>query len=401
MDPKQTIKKNIERRSKFVDVVPLHKNVPIPTWIELSLIDVCNRKCSFCPKADDKVAPDTFQKMTRKIIDEIHDQLLEIHFTGTISLCGYGEPLLHKDITYIVKKLSNVSNVEIITNGDVLSSKRLQDLYLANASKVLVSMYDGPEQIEKFEKMKKNANVPEDLLILRDRWYDKYNDFGVKLTNRAGTINTGIQEKVDKNKTCFYPTYQCLIDWNGNVYLCPQDWQRKVSSSFNNGSRDGKQIFSSFKYTKKPKKNLKKNISIYSKFDLGFTQLDSYTETGSSELIHYNNQYIKQATLGIGSNVSKVIDFKDGFFIPFVNFEAGGNIANISDAESSYTTSSSVSSYKIKNDNTSFCKLNIGFEADLYDNWEIKFSYDYYEEMTSENNRENQIQFTVVKKLMN
>ena len=63
--------------------------------------------------------------------------------------------------------------------------------------------------------------------------------------------------------------------------------------------------------------------------------------------------------------------------------------------------SSSVSSYKIKNDNTSFCKLNIGFEADLYDNWEIKFSYDYYEEMTSENNRENQIQFTVVKKLMN
>ena len=20
-----------------------------------------------------------------------------------------------------------------------------------------------------------------------------------------------------------------LIDWNGNVYLCPQDWQRKVS----------------------------------------------------------------------------------------------------------------------------------------------------------------------------
>ena len=179
------------------------------------------------------------------------------------------------------------------------------------------------------------------------------------------------------------------------------DIDRKVSSSFNNGSRDGKQIFSSFKYTKKPKKNLKKNISIYSKFDLGFTQLNSYTETGSSELIYYNKQYIKQATLGIGSNVSKFVDFKDGFFIPFVNFEAGGNIANISDAESSYTTSSSVSSYKIKNDNTSFCKLNIGFESDLYDNWEIKFSYDYYEEMTSENNRENQIQFTVAKKLMN
>ena len=229
MDPKETIKKNLERRSRSVDIAELYKEVPKPTWVELSLIDACNRKCTFCPKADEKVAPDTFQKMTRKIIDEIHDQLLEIHFSGTISLCGYGEPLLHKDIPYIVKKLSNVSKVEIITNGDVLSSKRLQELYLADVSKVLVSMYDGPEQIEKFKNMTKQANVPEDLVILRDRWYDQHNDFGVKLTNRAGTVKTGEQEKIGKYKTCFYPTYQLLIDWNGNVYLCPQDWQRKVS----------------------------------------------------------------------------------------------------------------------------------------------------------------------------
>ena len=229
MDPKETIKKNLQRRSEFVDVVPIHKGVPVPTWIELSLIDVCNRKCTFCPKADEKVAPDTFQKMSRKIIDEIHDQLLEIHFDGTISLCGYGEPLLHKDISYIIKKLSNVSKVEVITNGDVLSPKRLQELYISDVSKVLVSMSDGPEQIKKFKEMTKKANVPEDIIILRDRWYDKYNDFGVKLTNRAGTINTGDQEKVGTYQNCFYPTYQMLIDWNGNVYLCPQDWQRKVS----------------------------------------------------------------------------------------------------------------------------------------------------------------------------
>ena len=38
-------------------------------------------------------------------------------------------------------------------------------------------MYDGPEQIEKFKNMTVKANVP-DFIILRDRWYDKYNDFG-------------------------------------------------------------------------------------------------------------------------------------------------------------------------------------------------------------------------------
>ena len=81
----------------------------------------------------------------------------------------------------------------------------------------------------KFNKMTKQANVPEDFIILRDRWYDKYNDFGVKLTNRAGTIEVGDQSEVKLNKDCFYPTYQFLIDWNGDIFLCPQDWQRRVS----------------------------------------------------------------------------------------------------------------------------------------------------------------------------
>jgi len=228
MDPKQTIKNNLERRSKSVDVVELYNNVPKPTWIELSLIDVCNRKCVFCPKANEDIAPDTYQSMSRMMIDKIHDQLSEINFSGTVSLCGYGEPLLHKDINYIVEKLSKISKVEIITNGDVLTSKKLQALYLSKVSKVLVSMYDGPEQIEKFEKIAREANVPKETFILRDRWYDKYNDFGVKLTNRAGTISEGNQDKINKYKKCFYPTYQFLIDWNGNIYLCPQDWQRRM-----------------------------------------------------------------------------------------------------------------------------------------------------------------------------
>ena len=136
MDPKQTIKKNIERRSKAVDIVELQKGLPKPSYVELSLIDVCNRKCVFCPKANDEVAPDTYQSMSRLIINKICEQLVELNFTGTISLCGYGEPLLHKDINYIVSKLSEVSKVEIVTNGDVLTSKKLQELYLAKASKV-------------------------------------------------------------------------------------------------------------------------------------------------------------------------------------------------------------------------------------------------------------------------
>ena len=46
---------------------------------------------------------------------------MEIHFEGTISLCGYGDPLLHNDISYIVKKLSNVSRVELEVTSDTIA----------------------------------------------------------------------------------------------------------------------------------------------------------------------------------------------------------------------------------------------------------------------------------------
>ena len=201
-----TIKKNLKRRTIIVDDnVYMYKNYPMPTWVELSLIDVCNRACTFCPKVDPSIAPNTYQQMNRNLIDKVHDELKEIKYKGAIALCGYGEPLLHKDIRYIVEKLSNVAPVEIITNGDVLSSKMLQNLYLSNVNKVLVSMYDGPHQIENL-KMAKNANVPDEMLILRDRWYGAEQDFGVKLTNRSGTIKIGNQVDKEEYQKCYYPT---------------------------------------------------------------------------------------------------------------------------------------------------------------------------------------------------
>ena len=228
LDPSDTIRKNINRRKVIVDEgIKLFKGSPLPTWIELSLIDVCNRSCSFCPKSDEKVAPDTYQKMSKKLIDKLHDDLKKINYQGAITLCGYGEPLLHKEIEYICKKLSKVSTVEIVTNGDPLNYKVIQKLYNANLSRLLISMYDGPEQITKFKNMIKKSNVPEDFVILRDRWYTETENFGVKLTNRAGTISTGNQIANDVHTVCYYPSYQFLIEWNGDIFLCPQDWQRR------------------------------------------------------------------------------------------------------------------------------------------------------------------------------
>ena len=76
LDPKETIKKNISRRKLIVDQdIDVFEGLPLPTWIELSLIDVCNRSCSFCPKADETIAPDTYMKMNRTLVDKLYNDL--------------------------------------------------------------------------------------------------------------------------------------------------------------------------------------------------------------------------------------------------------------------------------------------------------------------------------------
>ena len=177
----KTIKINLKRRSVIVnDVISTFKDKPIPSWIELSIIDVCNRTCSFCPKSDPKIAPDTHQRMQLSLISKLSNELKEIKYKGSVVLCGYGEPLLHKDINIITKKLAEVSFVEIVTNGDPLTPKKIRDLYVNNANKLLISMYDGNHQIDKFNKMVKDSGVPDDFVILRDRWHGSDKDYGLK-----------------------------------------------------------------------------------------------------------------------------------------------------------------------------------------------------------------------------
>ena len=78
--------------------------------------------------------------------------------------------MLHKEYIEITNKLGEIGGVEIITNGDLINEKSLIQLYESKATKVIISLYDGPEQIVKFKKLMKNLKIPEEFIVLRDRW---------------------------------------------------------------------------------------------------------------------------------------------------------------------------------------------------------------------------------------
>ena len=133
----KTIAINIKRRTVIVDdVLSTYNGFPIPSWIELSIIDVCNRTCSFCPKSDPKIAPDTHQRMKINLISKLTEELKDIGYKGSVTLCGYGEPMLHKEINLISKKLSEAAFVEVVTNGDTLKPEKIQELYANNVNKL-------------------------------------------------------------------------------------------------------------------------------------------------------------------------------------------------------------------------------------------------------------------------
>ena len=228
MDYKQTLKKSIDRIENIVNesLVVDASGVPLPSWIEISPIDMCNRACVFCPKSDDSIAPNQNHKMPSVLYTKTAKELKELGFRGTIMIAGYGEPLLNRDVVNMCKVFSKFCNVEITTNGDPLSVKYIKELYSAGAKKIIVSMYDGEHQIDEFNEMFSEAKVSAEKYVLRDRWYTKEDNFGVKLTNRAGTLKNA--EKIDNNKKCYYPHYSMMVDYNGDVFLCTQDWNRRI-----------------------------------------------------------------------------------------------------------------------------------------------------------------------------
>ena len=222
---------NLKRVERLVDdhVQLRTDGMPLFNWVEVSPIEMCNRTCVFCPKSNPMAVPNQPLMISPQLYKKMADELEALHYRGTVILAGYGEPMMFRGIYDLVSAFSRVARTEIATNGDSLSVASVEKLLRAGISMVLVSLYDGPAQIERFERIFAAAGAPSGSYLLRDRWYGAEQDFGVKLTNRAGTVQIGNQPAA-ADHLCYYPHYSMMVDWNGDVFLCTQDWNRRVKS---------------------------------------------------------------------------------------------------------------------------------------------------------------------------
>ena len=196
--------------------------------VQFNTTELCNRTCVFCPRIDPKVYPNQNLHMSVDTIDKIAKDLASIGFVGRVSLSGFGEPMLTQNFFQLIRALkqqlpNNV--IDLNTNGDRLDEQNLVELFDSGVSMIYVNLYDGPEQQEQFVKLFDRAGISSTRYILRPHWPGSYQ---LILNNRSGLVENFITGCVDQplKRNCYFPFSKAMIDWNGDLLLCPQDWGR-------------------------------------------------------------------------------------------------------------------------------------------------------------------------------
>ena len=90
----QTIKKNIQRKSAFVDQVQFVGDIPLFSWIDINPTELCNRRCVFCPRAEVELYPNQNLHISLDLCSKIADELRALKYSGGVAFSGYGEPTL-------------------------------------------------------------------------------------------------------------------------------------------------------------------------------------------------------------------------------------------------------------------------------------------------------------------
>ena len=154
-----------------------------------------------------------------------------------------------------------------------------------------------------------------------------------------------------------------FLDHVIGVSLLNSDIVRKNSGNTNTqtGDRDGKQIFSSLKFSREFEYN-DMNITPKGRMDGSFTHLNAYTEIGN-EAIKYNDQDIVSLMTSLGMMIDGDISLENSIVKSRVNLEYGKDFASSSKVVTRYTSDSYTTySYQANKQDRDILTAGFGFD---------------------------------------
>lgn len=249
------------------DVIPLST----PFVLIVDPASNCNLKCVFCPTGHKDIIKQTgrFQgpinlTLFRKIIDDIRcfDSNIRV-----LRLYKEGEPLVNKhleDMVDYARKSDRILRIDTTTNGILLNKQRNRRLISAGINRINISI-NGicDEHYMKFTKTKVNFNklveTIEDLYLHkgdceifikaikenltedeRDQFFSKFGNISDKIflesispawpefEVNAEFTSGHYGQPIEHRDVCSYPFYIMVINSDGTVSPCVNDWGHKL-----------------------------------------------------------------------------------------------------------------------------------------------------------------------------
>ena len=192
----------------------------------------------------------------------------------------------------------------------------------------------------------------------------------------VGTSGTGIDSK--NYNLSVYRTRPLnddnFIEGLLSISSIDSDLVRKSGANTLTGSRDGYQIFGSLNYGKTfSKKDF--SLTPIGRIDLGYTELDSYTERGTDALT-YDKQVVESGLASIGLAINDIIEFSNSSLKPFGLMKYGLDFSNSSDTKMNYVSdTSTIYTYTQGINSTHLLTAEVGFNYERTDSLKLNGSY--------------------------
>lgn len=266
-------------RNNIVNTKRVNLGVTLPLDTPFSLfIDVCNAcnfKCKFCAIQTSEIKNFKKQVMAWELYKKIVDDLTEFSVPlKMLRLTANGEPLINKDLPRMIayaKERGIAEHIEIVTNASLLTPELSNELIEAGLDRIRISIeaidskgyetmcggkidwnkfvsnikyfYDHRKQCEvyiktvdaavktetekeifyrEFEEICNKISIENVIPIWTD--YEKiYDDFDIEK-------NEGLHgHEIKEVNICPFPFYSFVINPDGEVTVCCNDWRRGIS----------------------------------------------------------------------------------------------------------------------------------------------------------------------------
>jgi radical SAM protein with 4Fe4S-binding SPASM domain len=234
-----------------------------PMGVDIGTTNLCNAECIMCPHSKLKKMGTMKMNLYKKIVDNCQKLGIKI-----VTLSFFGEPLLDKEL---IKKIEYAKNkgiyVGFYSNSSLLDEKWASELIKSGLDTITISFdgysketYEKIRKKLKFDVVKKNIlnlietrkkmkkNTPQINLVLVELEENKreiknfYKEWGEKVDSiniinmrnwandiqKEGTKESFHFNKKIKRKPCALIWLKMVVDWNGDVVLCCDDWNHST-----------------------------------------------------------------------------------------------------------------------------------------------------------------------------